>query len=251
MSYILDALRKADAQRQRTRLPGLHAQATAAPVDAAPAPWWRSPIGWVLVAALVVLAVVLAWPASPPPVAVPVAAAPSSTGIAPVERPVQAPPAPLASATPVAPAPAAAIQPAPPPAPQVVMPQGPAAPARHAPVHAFRSTPDRVDASPAPEPSAPAPGAAVTARPPSSRTTTAAAPAAVPAPAEASTAPPGAPKLAITGGVYSANAAQRLLIVGGQVFNEGSEVAPGVVLEQVRPNQALLSFRGQRYTVRY
>jgi general secretion pathway protein B len=68
---------------------------------------------------------------------------------------------------------------------------------------------------------------------------------------ESAVAPPGAPKLTITGGVYSTNAAQRLLIVGGQVFNEGSEVAPGVVLEQVRPNQALLMYQGQRYTVRY
>ena len=63
--------------------------------------------------------------------------------------------------------------------------------------------------------------------------------------------PPGAPQLAITGGVYSTNPAQRMLIVGGQVFNEGSQVAPGVVLEQVRPNRALLSYQGQRYTVRY
>jgi general secretion pathway protein B len=71
------------------------------------------------------------------------------------------------------------------------------------------------------------------------------------APAESSTPPPGAPKLAITGGVYSADASQRLLIVGGQVFNEGSEIAPGVLLEQVRPGKAVLSYQGQRFTARY
>ncbi|MVQ28295.1 GspB domain-containing protein [Ramlibacter sp. MAH-25] len=64
-------------------------------------------------------------------------------------------------------------------------------------------------------------------------------------------APAGAPKLAITGGVYSPNAAQRMLIVNGQVFNEGAEPVPGVLLEQIRPNQAVLSWRGQRYLVGY
>lgn len=59
------------------------------------------------------------------------------------------------------------------------------------------------------------------------------------------------PRLAISGGVYSDNVAQRMLIVGGAVVNEGSEVAPGVVLEQIRPRQAVLRFRGWRYSVPY
>ena len=64
-------------------------------------------------------------------------------------------------------------------------------------------------------------------------------------------APAGSPALAVTGGVYSQDAAQRMLIVNGQVFNEGSEVAPGVKLEEVRPKQAVLSFGGQRFTLPY
>ena len=52
--------------------------------------------------------------------------------------------------------------------------------------------------------------------------------------------PPDAPKLAISGGVYSTNPAQRMLIVNGQVFNEGSEIGPGVVLEQIKPKAAVL-----------
>ena len=59
------------------------------------------------------------------------------------------------------------------------------------------------------------------------------------------------PKLAITGGVYSANAAQRMLVVGGQVVNEGAELAPGVVLDQIRAHSAVLRFRGYRYAVTY
>jgi len=63
--------------------------------------------------------------------------------------------------------------------------------------------------------------------------------------------PADAPKLAISGGVYSANVAQRMLIVNGQVFNEGSEIGTGVVLEEIKPKSAVLKFRGSRYTVTY
>jgi general secretion pathway protein B len=63
--------------------------------------------------------------------------------------------------------------------------------------------------------------------------------------------PPDAPKLAISGGVYSTNPTQRMLIVNGQVFNEGSELAPGVTLERIEPKTAVLKFRGGSYTVGY
>ena len=59
------------------------------------------------------------------------------------------------------------------------------------------------------------------------------------------------PKLSISGGVYSDNVAQRMLIVNGQVFNEGSEIAPGVVLELIRPRTAVLKFRGLRLSHPY
>ena len=59
------------------------------------------------------------------------------------------------------------------------------------------------------------------------------------------------PKLAISGGVYSDNPAQRMLIVGGQVMTEGQELAPGVLLEQIRPRSTVLRFRGYRYSVAY
>lgn len=234
MSYILDALRKADAQRQRTRLPGLQAQPTSAPAEAA-APVWRSPIAWLLAAGLLVAMLVLAWPSSQTtapvaPAAVTVAQAPSAPPPAVV---TERPPTPQ----PQAPVAATAIQPAPPPPrPAAEVPQR--SPAR---TTTDKREPAAARATPA---SAAASAAAANAAPGSSAPGKA-------APAESSTPPPGAPKLAITGGVYSADAAQRLLIVGGQVFNEGSEVAPGVVLEQVRRGQALLSYQGQRFTVRY
>jgi general secretion pathway protein B len=63
--------------------------------------------------------------------------------------------------------------------------------------------------------------------------------------------PAEAPKLSVSGGVYSTNPAQRMLIVNGQVFNEGSEVAPGVVLDEIKSKTAVLRFRGARYTVTF
>jgi general secretion pathway protein B len=59
------------------------------------------------------------------------------------------------------------------------------------------------------------------------------------------------PKLAISGGVYSDNPAQRMLIVNGQVVGEGAEPAPGVVLELIRAKTAVLRYRGYRYAVAY
>jgi general secretion pathway protein B len=95
MSYILDALRKADAERDRDAVPDLNAQPLAAqtpPLDL-PAPA-RSPFGWLAAGVALALAAVLAWQwmkAEPAPVV------------------AQPPPAPPAAPTPVtrtAPAPA-------------------------------------------------------------------------------------------------------------------------------------------------
>ncbi len=205
MSYILDALRKADAQRESDPARGIHAQpavATAARTNSGTPPWvWAG-------AALCGAAVVAyaAWPAAqpqPPASAEPVAA--MEPAPAPVVVPV---------ATQVSP-------PAPPPLPTPVVARPTPQPA--SPVAAVAPAP-----APAPEP------------------------ARILAFAELPAAVRGElPKLAISGGVHSENAAQRMLIVGGQVVNEGAELAPGVVLEQIRPRTAVLRYKDYRYSVAY
>lgn len=205
MSYILDALRKADAQRESDPARGIHAQpavATAARATAGTPAWaWA---GAALCGAAVVAYAV--WPAArpqPPAPTGPVAA--TAPEPAPVVVPVAtqvSPPAPPPLPTPVV------ARPAPPPEPAAVI--AAAAPA------------------PAPEP------------------------ARILAFAELPAAVRGElPKLAISGGVHSENAAQRMLIVGGQVVNEGAELAPGVVLEQIRPRTAVLRYKDYRYSVSY
>jgi general secretion pathway protein B len=51
--------------------------------------------------------------------------------------------------------------------------------------------------------------------------------------------------------MYSANAADRMLIVDKALRREGEEVAPGLVLEKLLPKTAVMNFRGIRYRVAY
>ena len=205
MSYILDALRKADAQRERDPARGIHAQP--APPASARSAGTAARGAWIATAAVV--AAGAAWWAwaqrATPPQVEPVAAAPGATP--------DPPPAPVVNvATSVSPP-----APAPLPAPVVRAPERVVAAMQEAPVTAAPPAPDRVFAV-----------------------------AELPADVLREL-----PKLAISGGVHSENAAQRLLIVGGQVVNEGAELAPGVVLEQIRARTAVLRFRGYKYSVPY
>lgn len=245
MSYILDALRKADAERERDPARGIHAQplagAETAPAPARPALWLVAGAAGVVVAGVAFYAL-QDQPATAPIAAGPVEAAPAA-------------PVPVAAVTAAAPAPAP-----PPPVASVVEP--PAPPPLPAP------TPAMAAPKPAAKPAAVMPVKAVTvaaaSQPQAAQTATAAkdapllkAPAATVAERIYALAelPPDVqrelPKLVISGGVHSENAAQRMLIVGGQVVNEGAELAPGVVLEQIRSRAAVLRFKGWRYRVAY
>lgn len=210
MSYILDALRRADAERERGAVPGLHTQAMPEPGDDDEAPPPRrglAPWQWLAIGLTGGLAVAVAWtwhagePPPPPPAAAPLPTLPAA-----------------------APPPGATL-PAPPPVAPPVAPAAPAAPVAIAPMRA----------APAP---APAPAAsAATARRVNSL-------AELPPDARA-----GLPPLAFGGSIYSNTAANRLLIVNGQLMHEGDALAPGVTLEQIRPKAAVLNIRGQRYEI--
>ena len=53
--------------------------------------------------------------------------------------------------------------------------------------------------------------------------------------------------MAISGAVYSDNPAQRLLLVNGQVLNQGNQVAPDLTVVEIRSNISEFSFRGIRF----
>jgi general secretion pathway protein B len=251
MSYILDALRKADAERERDPARGIHAQPASLPADASP----RFP-AWIggAVAAAVVMAAGAAWltRSAPAPAPAVVAAVPAPVA-APAPVAVPAPPV-MREAPPQVVQVAATVRPpAPPPLP---VPERVAVkPVAAEPAKAAAAT------TAAAKPVAPASGLVLKAAPAVAR---AAMPTAAPGPAAARAAEriltvaelpadvqQSLPKLQISGGVYSDNASQRMLIVGGQVMNEGAELAPGAVLEQIKPHAAVLKFRGYRYSVAY
>ena len=59
------------------------------------------------------------------------------------------------------------------------------------------------------------------------------------------------PPMAIGGAIYSDVAASRFLLVNGQVVREGERAAPGVTLERIGPNAAVLRWRELRIEVPY
>lgn len=59
------------------------------------------------------------------------------------------------------------------------------------------------------------------------------------------------PQLSFGGYMYSANPADRLILVDKVLRHEGEEVAPGLVLEKLLPKAALMNYRGNRYKVPY
>ena len=243
MSYILDALQRADAERERGHVPGLNSQIVppAGRHRRAPARLWQP---WHTVAVVAVLLALagLAWwltAGEEPTVAAPAVEAPVTPAAAP---PVTA--APDAAATARADAVREPVQP-------ILAPPRPEPPRS--------SAPTATAAAPAPAPAvAPTP-------PPAGSTAVAAAPPAASAPAapEAAAGPvrsfaelsPEAraqlPAVSVSGSTYSKNPALRMLIVNGKVVQEGQEIAPGLKLETIGQRSAVLNHQGLRYSIGY
>jgi general secretion pathway protein B len=229
MSYILDALRRADAERERDPGRGIHAHPVPLPAESSR----RLPLWIVALAVALVLLVAGALLLRPAPrVALDLNMPPPNAPVA-KQPPVVAPPVMPVSAevSPPAPAPQAVER-----APERPIVKAHAAPARTAPAAPVAAAPAPVTPVIPPEP----------------------VPAANPAQDRVlaiSELPPDIqrelPKLQISGGVYSDNPAQRMLIVGGQVVPEGGEAAAGVAVEQIRAKSAVLRFRGYRFSVQY
>jgi len=244
MSYILEALKKAQAERQIGSTPTIHAPTLAAAQPGQGARSKRIPVivAMVLMAtAIAGLAAMLVRQQSGASQAqtAPVAAAPA------VNRQQVAVPA-AAQPPAVAAAPAAVAQPVPvqPPvaAPAVAAAQAPAPRALPQPAVQQAAQPQPVP--PAPQASAPAPAAPQQAS----------AGAAVEEPVQALRELPepiqrAIPQIALGGYMYSKNPADRLLLIDKVLRREGEEVAPGLVLEKLQPKQAVFAFRGYRYRV--
>jgi len=212
MSYILEALRKAEAERQRGAVPGLHAQAE----PAAELPAGRAVAGRRLAAGLMGAVLLLCaaggawwwWRGAPAPKATPTAAPalPTTSPAAPADA-VQTVPPPVPVASPAA-QPSVPIVSAPPPvaaSPPTASasPAAPAVPALQEPLMRLADVPE----------------------------------------ARRRELPP----LVLSGAVQSPDPAARMLIVDGQVLREGDALSPGLTLERIGPRAAVFSLRGLRF----
>lgn len=218
MSYILEALKKAEAERRG----GKHVGAALLPSIAAPSrtpPAWRRPLPSAGLATLAVALACAAWFAasrSGKQPAAPSAAAPAAEAVMP------APPPPVQAA--------AVVQP--PPAPEA------AAETKPAPKRTARAAPARAEKKRAPA-------------------------ADMEQPAGAAEAEAGLlkdlpehirreiPSISVGGYIYSANKADRSVLVNKRLLREGDEIAPGLVLERMQPNGMILNYKGYRYRSAY
>ena len=266
MSYILDALKRADNERERERgaVPGLHSQQvlppTTSPDDSDSRAWL-----WLAGAALVIVLGGLAWYQFGPAIQIT-----SRTPPLPPPPPVAAPlPAPTITAITAVPStegtPANTAVSAPPTAPLAGAP---------APVAASTTpTPSSVPSPAAAEPSRQSVAAQARAarRAAQANEAAARAPAPVAASAQPEAAPPVAapveriyafndlpaniraeiPPVVIGGSSYSPNPKFRLLMVNGQMYQEREKPLPNLVLEQINPKSAVLNYKGYRYRISY
>lgn len=233
MSYILEALKKAQTERQLGTAPSIHTMPIPTAVNERSTND-RVPMLMAAGGVLLALAAGVMWwrqastPAAPAPAAV-LAAAPA---VAPAV--IVVPP------SPPAPEPAAAPLPKSVPAPVTPAPRQQAStnaqlPAVSAPAAALPA------AKPAPKP-APQPVQVADAAPEENL------PFATQLPEQIQRE---LPKLAFGGYMYSKNPADRLLLIDNVLRHEGQEVSPGLVLEQLQPRAAVMNYRGTRYRVAF
>jgi general secretion pathway protein B len=212
MSYILEALKKAQAERARGAVPGVDAQ----PVPTIPS---RAPVSmrtWVitvlaLLAACALLYGLGPWPSPGPASPAPVAQAPQAI----------APPAP-------APAPGT-------PPPKAVAAPEPASPPPTAPAKPLRKLGERAPGEPA-----------IAAAPPAPAPERIALLQELPAQIQREI-----PTLAINGYIYASNPADRSVLINNRLRREGDTLSDGFVLEKLLPREMVLNYRGYRYRVSY
>ncbi len=247
MSYILDALRKSDQQRQRGAAPTLLTAQTTVSAPKQPAISLNGWLALILVGAGILIGWWRPWQTessrpSPLPSPGPIASLPHPTEpIAPEpplalpqagEMPVaQSPERETPTVAPLAPTPeaASAVREAPAPArhePPAAIPKPGAAP-----VAAQREAAPPVPAPPTVATSVPAvrekPVMALDELPASVRQAI--------------------PKLTISFHVYTSNSEDRRVMINNQMLRQGEFIAPGMVAEEITPDGVVVSYKGYRF----
>jgi general secretion pathway protein B len=228
MSYILDALRKADAERSRGSVPGLASQPLPATMAGplatrAGRPGWTWAAGGAAAALALVLLAWGPWERQGMPAAEPArpASLPAAGAAAPAVPDQARAPVVQVLTLPVAPPPP---QPVPVPVPAPAAVEAPAAAAVSPPA----STPLARQATADP---AQGPVPALAELPPTVRRQL--------------------PPLVVGGSVWSEQPSSRFVMLDGQLLREGDALGPGLVVERIGPRSARLAWREKRFEVRW
>ena len=220
MSYILDALKKAEAQRGNGQVPGLHDQHMPADFGAPPEAAGNPLLIWIIMAMGALLVGVLLWATwqtdeptrteAQAPVALP-----QTAQVTPMPSP-----APMPTAVPAVPTPEPLGRLNPP------LQTAPSPAANNE--RQDRQTASRMADS---NPDVAEPGEPVGKLPESMRAQV--------------------PKMNFGGAMHSDNPANRMLIINGQLFHEGDTVSPDLVLQEIQLKSATFRYRGYRHTVQF
>jgi general secretion pathway protein B len=263
MSYILEALKRAEAERERDAVPGLNAQPQPAdlpevPDTPRPTPAWVWAVGGVAVGVVGLLGWRQLQPDDPPPPAVSATLPIQSVAVAEsASAPAMVRPGAATAAAPAAAPPPAANAGSSPPSQRAAVGAGAGAGTKAADATSDPAikAPDKKTAKPPPP--------AREARPAAATVAAAAGNAAAPAaPASADTrvyalnelpdeVRRSLPSVTIGGAMYSQNPANRILIVAGQLLREGDMAAPNVFIERIKLRSAVLRYRGYLYEVTF
>ena len=222
MSYILDALQRAEAERIRGGVPTLHARPLATPPQQSRV-ISQQHVGMAVTVIGLVLGIAALgwwmWPSAPgvvvtataPPIATPAEPAAPFKAKPPASA-LQAPPAKAKTALPVLKTEPAVTAPSKPETIEVV------------------KAPTEISTPPTPQklPAAKTPLPPLLAELPE-------------------TTRREIPSMAISGAVYSQNPLQRLLLVNGLVLSQGSQVAPDLTVVEIRSNSSEFDYRGTRF----
>ncbi len=234
MSYILDALKKAEAERKLGAVPGIHAPATYAAGRAhrSRRTLW---IGGAL-AALTALLAALAWlrPWHTP----------HSAGLPVMPELAQLAPAKLPPAS-VEPA----LKPLPAPVPDQPPPSQSSQSSRIKRRRQPRACQRRCRSNRLRQAAAPATGAETGRR--AARRTAGKEPEPLTLRELPEQIQREIPALKIGGYIYSNNPAERSLLINNKLLREGDEVAPGLTLEKMLRGSVVLNYKGYRYRIAY
>ena len=238
MSYILEALKKAEAERTLGAVPNIHARPLVTALSANRLALWQRPWMWLALMTLVLTPTVAFWinavrtaPAAPMDAVLPTQAAPRpAASIAPMAAAIPAPP--TAAAIPAPPT-AAAI-----PAPPIDVVAPPKAAPQKPVKHKTKAEPAQSKAS-------------------------------VPMPAQRKPSPPQdehmvvtlrelpehiqrtIPQLSIGGYIYSDNQADRSVLINKRLLRDGDQVAADLILEKMTPTGIIFNYKGYRYHTSY